>query len=367
MYKRLLLLNGLAIFAVICNHAGGWAQIGLFWWADSIRPVVVPDWTQLGTLPYYLLLAIRQIAMFCVPAFFFVSGFFVSYAALDKRNPLNLNFVWKRIKTLLIPYLIWSIVVILGDLLQGNNHSTLEYMLLIVTFGVADPYWFIPALLYSYLISPIIVRLVQWNWKLVLAISGLIPLILVLIGALGYAGIKWPWTTFISSLFPSWSPFPWLFFFTLGISAGFHIIGLAQWLMKFRTVLFLLVLLTGFLNILESDYLYRSPLHYPSASIGTISYYLYATTFILWFLSLTGVPLSKQLAQLGVKSYGIYLLHYPIIEFTARSINKFIPQLLAYPIVFFLLLVLVSLGLPLIIMGAFRKSPMKQYYQYLFS
>jgi surface polysaccharide O-acyltransferase-like enzyme len=232
---------------------------------------------------------------------------------------------------------------------------------------VADPYWFIPALCYSYLISPIVVRLVQWNWKLVLAISGLIQLILVSIGALGYAGINIPWTAFVTRLFPSWSPFPWLFFFTFGISAGFHIQDLAQWLMKYRTALFVLVLITGFLNILESDYLYRSPLHYPSASIGTITYFLYATTFILWFLALAVVPFSKQLTQFSVKSYGIFLLHYPIIEFTARLIYKVVPQLLAYPFVLVPLLILVGLGLPLIFINAFRKSPVKQYYQYLFS
>ena len=226
MYKRLLLLNGLAIFAVVVNHAGGWGQIGLFWWADQYRSVVVPDWTQLGSLSYYFLLLIRQIALFSVPAFFFVSGFFVSYAALDKRNPLNWAFVWKRIKTLLIPYLIWSIVVIVGNLLQGISHSPHEYMILIVTIGVVGPYWFVPALCYSYLISPVVVRLVQWNWKLILMISGLIQLIPVAIGVLGYAGINLPLTAFISRLFPSWSPFQWIFFFTFGISAGFHVRGL---------------------------------------------------------------------------------------------------------------------------------------------
>ena len=367
MYKRLLLLNGLAIFAVVVNHAAGYGQIGLFLWADAFRPVVAPDWSQLGTFSHYFLLSLRQIATFCVPAFFFVSGFFVSYAALDKRNPLNWTFVWRRIKTLLIPYLIWSIVFIAADLLQGKSYPPLEYFVLFATKGVVGPFWFIPALCSCYLISPILVRLVQWNWKLILVISGLIQLIPVGLTYLGYAGIGSPWIGNISSLFPVWLPFQWIFFFTFGISAGFHIQGFTEWLLKYKIVLLVLVLLTGMLNILEADYLMQSTLQTWGAYNGTITYNLYATTFILWFLALVTVPFSKRLSKLGVMSYGIYLIHYPIIEFTARIVYKIIPRLLAYPIVFVPILVLVGLGIPILVMQTFRRSPAKQYYRYLFS
>jgi peptidoglycan/LPS O-acetylase OafA/YrhL len=366
VYKRLLLLNGLAIFAVVVNHAAGFGQIGLFLWADRFRPVVPPDWSQLGSFSHYYLLALRQIATFCVPAFFFVSGFFVAYAALDKRNPLNWTFVWRRITTLLIPYLIWSVVLIGTDLLQGRTYPPLQYLVLLATKGVVGPFWFIPALCSCYLISPILVRLVQWNWKLVLVICGVIQSIPVVLSYLGYAGINSPWIGNISNLFPLWLPFQWIFFFTLGISAGFHIQGFSQWLVKNRVILFVLVLLTGLLNILEADYLMRSTLQTWGAYNGTITYNLYAITFILWFLALATVPFSNRISPLGVMSYGIYLLHYPIIEFTARLVNKVFPRLLAFPIVFVPLLVTIGLGLPLIVMSAVRRSPVKQYYRYLF-
>ena len=367
MYKRLLLLNGLAIFAVVWNHAAGFGQIGLFLWADSYRPVVSPDWSQLGSISHYFLLSIRQVAIFCVPAFFFVSGLFVSYAALDKQNPLNWTFVWKRIKTLLIPYLIWSIVLIGGDLLLGDYHSPLEYMILIVTIGVIPPYWFIPALCYSYLISPIVVRFVQWNWKIVLAFSGLIQIILVAINYLRLLGLAYPWIGFILNIIPVWLPFRWIFFFTFGIYAGFHGQDLMKWLLKYRALLFILVLLTILLNILESDYLLRSTLEQWGATNGTITYNLYAITFILWFLSLRTIPFSKYLIPLGISSYGIYLLHYPLIEFPARLVRKIYPQFLAYPIVLVPLLVLISLGISLSLMYFVRRSPVKKYYKYLFS
>jgi surface polysaccharide O-acyltransferase-like enzyme len=351
---------------VVCNHAAGFGQIGLFLWADSYRPVVAPDWTQIGTISHYFLLFIRQISTFCVPAFMFVSGFFVSYAAKDKRNPINWTFVRGRIITLIIPYFIWSIVVIAGDILQGNSLLPHEYLLLIVTKGVVPPYWFIPALCFFYLISPILVRLVQLNWKLTLVISGLIQLIIVAINYLQYTNINFPWLGYISRFFASWLAFNWIFFFTFGICAGFHIQGLKQWLNKYKQILFILVLVTGLLNILESDYFLRSTLQNWGAYYGTITFNLYSTTFILWFMALEIVPFSNHVNLLGIRSYGIYLLHYPIIEFTARVVHKIIPRLLAYPIVFVPLLVLVGLGLPILIMTAYRRSPVKQYYRYLF-
>ena len=366
MYKRLLLLNGSAIFAVVSNHAAGWGQIGLFWWAYRYLPVSVPDYTQLGSLSYYFLLFIRQLAIFSVPAFFFISGFFVSYAALDRHNPINWTFVWKRIKILLIPYLIWTIVIIGGDILQGKSQTPLEYLKLFFTEGVIGPYWFVPALCYSYLISPIVVRFVQWKWKLALAIAGLIQLIPIMIGWLAYAGINLPWMATITKLFPDFSPLQWIFFFTLGISAGFHIDGLMQWLLKYRNVLFLLVVFSGLSNILELDYLFRSPLHICCALEKTITYNIYATTFILWFLALLVIPFSKNLAQLGAMSYGIYLLHFPVIEVTSRVIYHIIPQLLAYQIVFVPLLVMIGVGLPVFFMTIVRRSPVKKYYRYLF-
>ena len=328
--------------------------------------MAVPDWSQLGTLSYYFLLVFRQLAIFSVPAFFFITGYFISYSALDKFHQTRWTFVWKRLKTLLIPYLIWSIILILGDILQNNYSSVLEYLKLIVTTGIIGPYWFVPALCYCYILSPIIILLVKRNWKLVLAAAGLIQLVPIIIGWLEYARINIPLMDITTSFFHSWSPLQWIFFFTFGISSGFHIQKFTQWVMKYRRVFFLLTVLSGILNIIESDFLYRSDLHIPSAINGTITYTIYVTAFILWFLSLKDIPFSRSLSQLGVKSYGIYLLHYTIIEFVARLIHKFLPQLLAYQVVFSPLLVIFGLGVPFLIMTTFLRTRFRQYYKYLF-
>ena len=68
MYRRVFLLMGLAIVAVVCNHAAGWGYTAMFWWTDRYRPVTVPNFDQTGTLPYYGLLLLKQLTLFSVPA-----------------------------------------------------------------------------------------------------------------------------------------------------------------------------------------------------------------------------------------------------------------------------------------------------------
>jgi len=64
MTKRLFLLNGLAILAVVCSHTTGWGSIAMSPWADRYRLVVGPNYDQTGTLPYYMLLAMKCLMPF---------------------------------------------------------------------------------------------------------------------------------------------------------------------------------------------------------------------------------------------------------------------------------------------------------------
>jgi len=365
MYRRLLLLSGLAIFAVVCNHAAGFGQIGLFLWADRYRPVTSPNWDQLGTTSSFVLLAVRQIGVFSVPAFLFVSGFFVSYAALDKRNPLGWGFVRARLSSLLPPYLIWSVVLIAGDVLQGDPRPPGEYLILLATQGVVGPFYFLPLLIYSCLLSPIVARLLQWNWKLILSCSAAIQFATVANAYLGLARPDLAWVQLIASLTPSWLPFQWIFFFTLGMCAGFHVDDLRQWLLKRDVILSCMVVLALLANIIEADAILRSR-RYWGAYNGTATFNLYAVALIFWFLARAAIPGAHQLTELGSRSYGIYLTHYPFIGFTARLVRRIWPQLLAYPIVFVPALVVVGLAGPLVLMAGVRRTALKGSYRYLF-
>ena len=127
MTKRLLLLNGLAIMAVVCNHASHWGFISLSWCLG--QTVAAGDNTQIGALTYYGLVAIGKLAVFSVPAFLVVSGFFVAYAARGSQSALGWKMVTTRVTSLAVHYIIWSVVIFVTDAFQGIRLPPDKYLL----------------------------------------------------------------------------------------------------------------------------------------------------------------------------------------------------------------------------------------------
>ena len=175
MFRRLFLLNGLSIFAVVCNHAGFLGFLAMFWWPNLYRPVAsVPNFDLIGTFPYYGLLPILQLAVFCVPSFLFTSGFFLAYAARGNQSLLTWKVVLKRICFLLIPYLIWSLLWFAFDYSRGNVYSLFEYIKRLILGDANDTYFYVIVLCQLYFLSPFIVPLVKNKWKLFLTGSAVI-------------------------------------------------------------------------------------------------------------------------------------------------------------------------------------------------
>ncbi|AJY77594.1 hypothetical protein VN24_07780 [Paenibacillus beijingensis] len=90
---ELELLRGLAILGVIMVHA------------TSAAVVRVHDSPMLGVYVF-----LNTFALFCVPAFIFLTGFVLFYNYYDKPLTLGMlrNFYWKRLTQLLIPYIVIS-------------------------------------------------------------------------------------------------------------------------------------------------------------------------------------------------------------------------------------------------------------------
>jgi surface polysaccharide O-acyltransferase-like enzyme len=368
MTKRVFLLSGLAILAVVLNHAGGYGQIALFLWADRYRAVPVPDWDQLGTLPHYVLIMVRSLGVFAVPAFLFISGFFVAYAARGNRPAPRWKVVKARIVNLLVPYVIWSGIVFIGDALQGITYEPVEYLLRLVTRGANRPLYYVPLLCYFYLLSPLIVPIAKTKWRLLLSVSALIQLGTIVLRYLMLFGLKIPGLDLMIRITPDWSLIRWVFFFALGTVAGLHIQRFKAWLAVRKWGLLATTAVLFPLNILESDVLLRTTRNHWGATISTMSYSLFAIAFILCFLAFAqvSIPFSRTLYQLSKRSYGIYLLHPSIMEFVARVIRQITPSLLAHQILFVTLVFVAGLGIPLLLMVAMTKSPGRRYYRYLF-
>lgn len=371
MIKRLMLLNGLAILGVVCAHAAQWVWIAMFWWTDRYRAVTVPNYDQIGSLSYYGVVTLQKLGVFAIPAFLFATGFFVAYASRGKQT-VSWRVIGTRLKTLLIPYMIWSGVIFIADGYQGSIYTPWEYMRRLAVGDAISTYWYVFVLCQLFLLAPFLVPLAKKRSRLLLIGTGL-----MLLGVVGMfyaklyteaAGIDGPIVDVTISLIPGRSPVRWLFFLALGMVTGFHLEALKRWLSRARGTLLIVAIVSFPLAVIETEWIFQTTGMDWRGGVFTLTGSVYAISTILAFLSLDklNLPLSKFGYQLGAASYGIYLLHRPVLEFAARGVQRFTPSILAYPVVFQLMMVCLAAGGPMMTMAAVAKSPLRKYHRYLF-
>ncbi|MBE0411266.1 MAG: hypothetical protein IBX69_16210, partial [Anaerolineales bacterium] len=95
MVHKLLYLNGLAILGVVLFHTAGTGFTAMFAWGHRYLPETIPVMSQVGSLSYYGLRLFEQLSVFAIPAFLFVSGFFVAITT-GRRETIDWNTVILR-------------------------------------------------------------------------------------------------------------------------------------------------------------------------------------------------------------------------------------------------------------------------------
>lgn len=367
MRRRVPLLRGWAILAVVCHHAAGWGFVAMFWWVHRYRPVTPPNYDQIGTFPYYALTAVSQATLFSVPAFLFISGLFITYAARGSSPVLSWKVVKARLLNLFWPYLIWSILIFIWDGLLGTVYSPAEYLTKLMTGGAVGPYFFIPLLAQFYLLSPFLVRWAKDRPGLLLALSALLLLSVV---SVPYLGGLWGFSAapqVLKSL--DWLFIGWAFFFVLGMVVGFRRKQVESWLARHKWGLLVATVLLGSLSILETQLIYRATSDwdwaYATLKLSSISY---AVAFILSFLAWDARPSTfvRAVGVVGALSYGIYLVHPKALELMAKVVYHVSPGILAQQLVLAFLLVVLVLGGCWLLMTVVARSPVRRVYRYLF-
>jgi len=369
MRKQIPMLRGLAILAVVAHHVTNWGFIAMFWWVHRYRPVTSPNYDQVGSPCYYGSLVVNQLALFSVPAFLFISGLFISYAAKGNQATLSWKVIRIRLLNLLWPYLIWSLVVFAGDWFLGKRYTPLEYIKNLILGKAVLAYFFIPLLGQFYLLSSFIARWGKTRGKLLLAVAALLQLTVVGSRYLCILNPASPEVVRAVAETPSWLFVRWAFFFPLGMVLGFHSRPVNAWLARFRWLLLAAAIVLGVLSIVEGEWIYHLTQDWMRArSLPKLSSSLYAIAFILFFLSLKArsIPYAQALKRIGAMSYGIYLLHPKVLELTARVIYHVWPGLLAHQVFLQPVLFAAAAGIPWLFMTGVSKSPFKKYYHYLF-
>jgi len=358
MTRRLLLLNGLAALMVPLHHSTAYGLQAMFEWTNRYRDVAVPNFDQLGTLPYYVLMLARQFDAFGVPAFLFVSGFFIAFMARGESRRVSLNDVLPRIKVLLVPFFVWTTIRYI--LLRRVPASIDE---------VLDPYYYLVVLIELYLLSPLLVRIARSRPFLFLAGAALIQLSfesLLFFYLMGAEGPIWSviFQHTVRWIFPAS-----ILHFSLGLVAGLNVEKATAWLQRMRWWLLAGVIVTLSLSLVEYELLARwSGRDWLGPNNPGIARIAYATLVAPCFLGFaaTRVPLSKPLAHLGANSLGIYLANIPFAYFIAVIMYRLTPAVLGSQLVYQAVLILAGLGGPLILMWMAKRLPVRRYYRFAF-
>lgn len=369
MVRRMLYLNGLAIICVVVFHAVGMGFVAMFAWSHRYLPAGVPALSQVGSLSYYGLRILEQLVVFCIPAFLFVSGYFIAVATGKSRETVSWSTIRARLKSLLIPYLLWTAVILaLQVVVEGKSLSLRRLFLDIFTGSANEVMYFVPLLIQFYLLSPLLVPLAKKNWKTLLVVTALIQLGVQLLAYPTFLGIDLPGAAATSNLFPKWFFPARIFWFTLGLVIGFHLDQFKPFLQRYRWVFLTVAVAAIPLGVIEWELYFRLSGQEWLAHRETLLDSIYSLALLLSFFAFSQarLPLPKTVENLGSRSYGIYLTHAIFIQYAAKVVYQLAPQALGYQIVFQSVLLLAGFAGPLVLMAVFERTTLRRFYKYVF-
>ncbi|MDT8304979.1 MAG: acyltransferase [Anaerolineae bacterium] len=370
MVRRLLLLNGLAVLGAVLNHTTGWGFTAMFWWVHRYLPVEAPNFEQMGSLGYYTLLGLQQAIMFSVPAFLFVSGYFIAFATGRQKLGGSWPLIRSRIVYLLVPYLLWSLLVFIAGFAEGERETLSGYLSLLVTGRTTPAYYFIPLLIQLYLLSPLLVALAKRYTGALLVVALVIQLGVRTLVYLDTLGLALGPAELLLALTGSWFFPGHLFWFSAGVVAGQNPALFQQLAVRGRKLFLAGAIVLLPLGVVEWQLILNNAGQPWLPIRETLLDSLYAALFILAFMGFeqATVPLAQPLEKLAGKAFGVYLVHSPALEFGARGLYFVAPWLLGNVWLLQAVLLAIGIGVPVLVMGAvdFNRSPVRRSYRYLF-
>ena len=373
---------GLGILGLILNHSatfGYQATFDLAWryrpevaasCEDLTPPVNCHNYDQVHSPTYWGLSLVRRFIAFGVPVFLMVSGYFIAFAAGRKDARIKWPILRARVVGLLIPYLVWSIIIFVGQALFYNRMypNAWEYIRRLLVGGATGSYYYIPLLIQLYLRSPILVPLAKNNCKSLSVVSAILMLFVETLRYFQLFGLGEPVVPSLISLTPLWFFPRRLFWFALGIVFGFHIGDFKPFLVRHKNKLAVGAVVFYLLSLVEFEILLALSGQPWIDFYSTYTTNIYAGFFMLALLSVEKLklPLTPQIMDIGAKAFGIYLVHEQVLELVGTLMFRFTPWILGYQILYQPIMIVFALGVPLLLMRLVSRSPAKKLYKYSF-
>ena len=252
---------------------------------------------------------IRTIINFAVGIFIFLSGYFIKDN--DIRNDKK-DFYKKRLKRLLIPYIIWSSIYIVLFHLNYIKNINIKSIISAYIFGNSAVHlYFIVALLQLILITPLLIKVMDKNSRFInLSIIMLTPIYTCINGLFNY----YTKTNFplYATLFPAW-----ISFYYMGMLYNKQIGKIKKINSKFIFFITSVILIINIsVNLIE--YWNGMSYSYCTSQIKlSNSIYIICIAFsIIAILNIVNTKKIKSnvLSKIGDNSFGIYFMHLILIK-----------------------------------------------------
>jgi surface polysaccharide O-acyltransferase-like enzyme len=283
--------RGLAIIAVVVLHviylSGYWSSRFLFY---------------------------CQLSDFGVPAFIFISGYWAAKKPVRSLQDYK-TYLTQKLTRILIPYLFWSLLLLAYAAIRTGNVNVREIIFKLLTGKAIFPYFFIILVAQFYVITPLLHYINRRPCGLILVLMvNVISLLLRYLSRLRF-----------NFWFPSVSLFySWIIFYEIGLLVGssdtkiFAAKKGLLFILPASLVCLLISNLEG--TIILSKY---NDLDFAAHALK-YSTLMYSACIIFSFLFVREYfhHWPKLLVTIGHYSFGIYLMHVPVLTCVVRVLEE---------------------------------------------
>jgi len=325
--------RGVAIIAVIAIHA---SATGFSW-----------RYSTTGQWNFYFLLAYVQPLLFAVPALFFMSGYWSSKKPIESLHDYG-TFLKRKLLRVLIPYLFWSFILLGYAAVKTQKISVYKITLAIFTGGACYPYYFIIVIIQLYLMTPLLDYINRRRFGLILVL---------VLTAVSFSAVYLSRVCGVIFRLPIYLPFySWLIYYEIGLLIG----ASRNKAIPFGN-LCLFILPVALVSLLMSEIEAATLVSKGNNLLFAISPVKYSTlsysvcvivAFLLARERIRHWP--KFLATCGGYSFGIYLIHLPVLNQVAEFVRQYERVYLFQPL-YQLVVILITISICFVLIGITRK------------
>jgi surface polysaccharide O-acyltransferase-like enzyme len=292
--------RGVAIIAVVAIHA--------------ILSVTMSEGPGITTWNACFLAGYIQLFWFCVPAFVFISGYWLSGKQINSLRDYK-DFLVKRVLRVFIPYLFWSLVLLGYVSFKTHDFDANRIAWSLLLGRAVYTYYFIILIIQFYVLTPLLQYINRKTYGFVFVLAfNMVTLAVLYLPRLNIIG-------YVPELKPFYS---WIIFFQMGI-----FVGSRNYVFPSGKKINLLILSALLVSLLLSEaeamitFLKYDKTVYAYTALKYSSF-LYSACIISGFLlikqHLQNWP--RWLVRIGEYSFGIYLIHMVVLKGIVSIVQK---------------------------------------------